>query len=133
MIFRTLPHPSRTVSSQSHASSCHIPASLCRPVTHPIDLFLYTIGNNHNTSAVGERSLDLLEVAAFELARDVLRGDSALSREQFGRALAQLALEAAGKAGEPPSIAVARVLDCMETSNGLAKVGLARAVKFRHG
>ena len=67
------------------------------------------------------------------LARDVLRGDSALSREQFGRALAQLALEAAGKAGEPPSVAVARVLDCMETSNGLAKVGLARAVKFRHG
>ena len=39
----------------------------------------------------------------------------------------------AGKAGEPPSIAVARVLDCMETSNGLAKVGLSRAVKFRHG
>ena len=74
MIFRTLPHPSRTVSSQSHASSCHIPTSLCRPVTHPIDLFLYTIGNNHNTtSAVGERSLDLLEVAALELARDVLR------------------------------------------------------------
>ena len=67
------------------------------------------------------------------LARDVLRGDSALSREQFGRALAQLALEAAGKAGEPPSVAVARVLDCMETSNGLAKVGLSRAVKFRHG
>ena len=67
------------------------------------------------------------------LARDVLRGDSALSREQFGRALAQLALEAAGKAGEPPFIAVARVLDCMETSNGLAKVGLSRAVKFRHG
>jgi hypothetical protein len=67
------------------------------------------------------------------LARDVLRGDSALSREQFGRAIAQLALEAAGKAGEPPSVAVARVLDCMETSNGLAKVGLSRAVKFRHG
>tara|TARA_B100000683_G_scaffold168690_1_gene162580 strand:- start:113 stop:241 length:129 start_codon:yes stop_codon:yes gene_type:complete len=42
-------------------------------------------------------------------------------------------LEAAGKAGEPPSVAVARVLDCMETSNGLAKVGLSRAVKFRHG
>ena len=67
------------------------------------------------------------------LARDVLRGDAALSRDQFGRALAQLALEAAGKAGEPPSVAVARVLDCMETSNGLAKVGLSRAVKFRHG
>ena len=67
------------------------------------------------------------------LARDVLRGDAALSRDQFGRALAQLALEAAGKAGEPPSVAVARVLDCMETVERLAKVGLSRAVKFRHG
>jgi hypothetical protein len=67
------------------------------------------------------------------LARDVLRGDSALSREQFGRALAQLALEAAGKAGEAPAVAVARVLDCMETSQGLAKCGLGRALKFRHG
>ena len=67
------------------------------------------------------------------LARDVLRGDSALSREQFGRALAQLALEAAGKAGEAPAVAVVRVLDCMETSQGLAKCGLGRALQFRHG
>ncbi len=64
------------------------------------------------------------EADLMQAPREVWRGDWGRSREQFGRGRARLAREAAGKAGEAPAVAVARVLDCMETSQGLAKCGL---------
>ena len=76
----------------------------------------------------------LLRAYLMHLARDVLRGGR---RTVAGPIRAGPGPTRARGGGQGRRAALgrrgARVLDCMETSNGLAKVGLSRAVKFRHG